>query len=1739
MNPIKQSDKTTSANTQIQLPNSANPTTAIIPKTAGYVKTIFSKLGQGVYNGLYHITDGVTYYTGLQAGARNVGYYLGYGGLVTVQHAVFTTGSLPAIKEEALERLNTITGCEEFGLFLSNITPFIAENIRPGLLKKIPEKIFKNKFVKDFLDKKESFLADLITTLLAKMMVNIGDCIRKKRATTNDDRPVTPVDIIAYLMETTALALKNVQSELAKSDAIPDQIARKAALKKAIAPAIKEILALVLPKGIEEILLRLVIRGKAWTYLEKEVLPDYLIAFAGYMRGFESITHVENWQNDPANAFLARAGKEISTVITKWGSGLVADPQIAYAISDRIVGHTIPGHSEVQIQLKMWLTEQIKLIGASYNPAINVFWNYLGGSVEALIANGAMSLSKTDPTNTLVREGDEALIVIFLNLMHAIHCFVVSKEKAITESYSKLMRAGKKPEEDSNYIQHFVPLSMAFQQMMGISSKKGQMPAYLENLIQSTFNTHLPAFLAKHYRKHLHLLSDAYEAMKEVLSTNKQKINSPLVLLDELPGAQGLAVKSRQLGLYVKNDLKSRIPQPGQLAEMAATGVAEAAPHLKEALRSMTIQCLLGTDTKVLPITQDDQLTRQVFDLKEWIRNWVKDHAETFATTHDSRVVNLWHFIQTGVGNILAHVVMGHADNGVPAQLIPSVIADKLITHFDHFFNRFGNAIFRRYRELKALNIQPDTDAEFVTFFKPLCDDLLALTGLGGEAISDKSSLPVSKLIDFTLRWFASEKAPKLLASLYSENLTPFELIDEYENRLKKLLEMENEQFIQIDNIIDLISQKTAKILHKSFHQQIAKKIDNGTLPKNSDAILTPNTYLQIIIKSLLIEAFTNNCEQQRKLGPISLSNLLKSWSALIVEHRKRYLWHMQTAASMDNPEDRQMALRQTFYPLAKMLLNSLRSPTSAKTTGFPVHMPFADLLEQKGVWETIEKEVLPDLLGSMYMDTSAFTRLAKDNRLELGKRMETPHLPESCHAFAEWVSEFLPPFLYMKRLDLSESIYSVIKNALNTSGNPQGLSVAAYLERNEAVLKKQICQDLFSNLKRGSPLLPLAQPAIKEHVEAILLNSCNKITKHIDDLENPKGEHYQHNFLLNTGIRMLNTIKDHFHSLNATAKEIGKSALHHLSYDEALKGLDKRKQLHLGIVKKDKWNEAVTARSSINEALATLRKERKLLAKLNPKHDKRKIARCKKAIQTAKDKLKQAKQIESIHRAEFFKPLANEIMHLSGIDSADDLPFPSPLKEQLWDQIHKELMPNIFASAFEAMMEPSKRNTMLINSLHALNETWDTLDAEDEMQMQLRYASEASEKLESALLVTEKTAHPADQRMQKIQIENAFNALDQAVKAIERWERHAQNETIKNHFITIQDGLQRVNEALSIIFPVNPTKPVAPSKGIAATLEMQQSLAQAYEMARTGLVSIKHTLTVIPQLTATVDKEREEDETQAALNKACGELVLELAGVLGKSVIKTAFKFKRVQTMTAEKIGRALRRQLAKKWTLLQMIDKGASTGMPNLFKGSQWNKDGKFVRTGQPNDVDFAETDEELEHQELERIEYTEKTYKEVRSKMIASARRLVVDNINGYLKAPFLWLKTIWDAAVNKVFGKYSSDVREFFSWIGRITMLRFIELGLAFIGKHIAEAFWYFPEIYLGAKADHLLQSLQHDIHDNLLYRLSDELIASLKGQPTDMQAVLNPLLAAAQQHDDQELSEVAAYRKKWKAKAMEG
>jgi hypothetical protein len=937
--------------------------------------------------------------------------------------------------------------------------------------------------------------------------------------------------------------------------------------------------------------------------------------------------------------------------------------------------------------------------------------------------------------------------------------------------------------------------------------------------------------------------------------------------------------------------------------------------------------------------------------------SWLSEQIRSFNDSNNPHVLSVWQFLGEStkqlVARMLCHMVQGAEQNNV---LFTAV--NRLLSVVIDFEEKQGKILEERYLTLQQNGQDPVKDKDFLQLFQPLCDELLQL--LGFDQQNQKLSLP--PLLTKLMKMLIKDHGPKLVASYYRDFLLKQPAGVDYQQHLQEVLKLNTnsqdaeEVAAQVENLCGFFGEKISKSVQNLLHSKWSSELPALKLP-HTNTIWT--NYIQKGIETLLFKFLVNYIEStlnalsadKRGESPPSAMLLKDMIVRLIDVFDKRLPGHAEVAKAqaIADPYLRQEALRKAYAPLAEKLSDEILSE-------IPIAAPFQELF-----WNKIKGTFLPDLLVELCRDISLWPDESENYRNQMKIKTGTTYLPESCRVLAKWISDFLPAYLAAESDSLAELLYNTTENYLANTDSQKGKSVDEYLRKNALAIKEMLSKNILGFAKEDAESVIHVWPFTKEYLETSLLNFFNRLGDQISSIEIPGSQNYQKDFLVTTGSKLLRIVEQYFRRINEITQKESKSYAYQVEQEKMVTGFGEL--LHRGMsYDKDTIEE-------LKRAKETILSEKKKIAKLRKPEQ---IEACREKIKAARKEIKDIKEKRNQWRIDnFFKPFTQVLMQFADLSSAECLPFPSPIREQLWELIKSQLLPNVLFKISELLLKPSSLNLMMTTALKDLTQVLDALPENNQEQ---------------------------------------------------------------------QNDIQ-------------------------------------------------------------------EDDAQRELNKVCGELVLQLANLIPKSVIKTIFKIDKVQVSTAEMIGRSVRRQLGKKWALLGMMDK-AMSALPQSLHSGTWDgepahavfKPYKIVidangkKKQEPVDLAFRffEPEDELVQELYEEV--AEKNIaKETKKMMVLATHKAFAITIKEFFLAPLRLFQNLWNQVVDKVFGKYSQDVRNFFEFIGCKTILKFIGTIFEVVSLPIRVIFWACMDFYIGWRANHVQKSMTIEMTENLMYHLLDELL----------------------------------------------
>lgn len=1014
-------------------------------------------------------------------------------------------------------------------------------------------------------------------------------------------------------------------------------------------------------------------------------VPELAIGYASMVGQLGGISRMEELQQEPSSDLSLKLVEGTTASLTKLASGILTDDELRESISERLAA--LP--KTLSPETKQMLTDALVSFLSGEDPqdakmiegVITLFRN----SIEALASHTLYNLNRTlDPDN----KGGGAAIRRLLELIKDTY---MEQHPLIQETYRKLLDQNVVPETSDEYIQQFYPMVARLEEISGISSLLELFPIRHRLKLDAIIHKLLGEFLAKNYQT-------------EIAPLVNYLLNIPLQTKEP-----------EELNPFTDKLAEFAEEQKPALAKTIAKALVKKLPELENRLDTILRSELSGKKAGVAPEPEparegpsQDVIPPGYEELAAWMESWTLSQLTALESSNDPIIANIWQTINLMIDDILGFLLVGKgaASTNLPLNIKLSDYADVII----QFIEKSGDTLLQHYLTLLSEGKVPEETEEFVDRFLPLCKTLTEKLMLSEE------NSPLPKFIREAAAKYFNREVPLLLAKQYKQTIAPFAAMQQNREQLISLLGYKDEDKIpegvaQLENILEIVADKIIGSVEASLFEIVEKRIGFNlgllSLPKVKQL---RDVYVKKVVKAFLMELFVNYIKNVDANGQpvreLPLSDILKNLALLLQKHLSENPAAFFEAASIPDENQRKEALRKAFAPMAKELIDQFRSPEAAAVQEPPVTLPFAYAI--KGLWNDVEIEILPDVLASMFLDTTSLTVKKEELQQEIEEISGTSHIPEACRVIGHWVADFLPPFLFRERKDVVQTLYEAVSKVISKTGHANAEQVTAYLLEHGEEFKERICEDLFSFFPPDGEVAKIGGPLTKEYIETLMLKALKAVAEKVQQKEEAQAK--QGDFLLSIAIRLMTIIHTHFASLNrvATQKGVSTFTVEHQDYLDALGST-----LHHGVPHSE---AAEMANRTIRECRKILKDNRERLETLT---DPAKRAKCEDAIKDAHERLSKAKEVLNLERLPYFTEFSKTILDLTGIKGPDDLPFPSPLKEELWALFEQDLLPMVFRELLGSMLEPKNINAMIIAGLEIFDEALDRVPDPEEQPYQ------------------------------------------------------------------------------------------------------------------------------------------------------------------------------------------------------------------------------------------------------------------------------------------------------------------------------------------------------------------------------------------------------------------------------------
>lgn len=531
-------------------------------------------------------------------------------------------------------------------------------------------------------------------------------------------------------------------------------------------------------------------------------------------------------------------------------------------------------------------------------------------------------------------------------------------------------------------------------------------------------------------------------------------------------------------------------------------------------------------------------------------------------------------------------------------------------------------------------------------------------------------------------------------------------------SRILNYLQEDAEEIVNVINscLAEKLTPEAAALMREGFHE-----LAEESCPSVKSAFDYMEELLSGGLFKLLVKIGKVQVGKSKKVtNEEMMSAILLQIFEIIEGHKEKIAvrmekWHLLPEESEEDKNLRQMILRKIFKDVAKDLLGLIGANPLKD-----IVPPFLENSLEKALCE----KLLPDLLGKMYCEATVLERKKKFNEKLLQSLFKNPDNPQkgskvpqqAMSAFAQYAAQAAPSYLALNSGATAKTVLDSLSKHLAEAG-PAGRQAAAYLAGNKRIgpmLERNIHLLAMSKEQLGS-----TWDSVQEFVESILLQALGNLSGEITLLENGKSQ-----LLQSTILQLLQLVAIHVEQLDHVRKAHKKTYTYEVEPVDLLKGLAGQSVSPSDNPAFEKqYLEAKEELDKAQKELQKLKDSRLSLVKQFKSHLgeflganfrrslKAKMEEIERSLGPAYAKRAEKQKIfDAVRKKRCFLPIAKDLLNLMNFKSADDLPFPSALKKQLWDLLRHEILPEALQSVYDTLLDKNVLDSMLISALQSLD---------------------------------------------------------------------------------------------------------------------------------------------------------------------------------------------------------------------------------------------------------------------------------------------------------------------------------------------------------------------------------------------------------------------------------------------------
>jgi len=878
--------------------------------------------------------------------------------------------------------------------------------------------------------------------------------------------------------------------------------------------------------------------------------------------------------------------------------------------------------------------------------------------LPALLANILKHIWDQNLNNKLPSDANVTIadIMVFI-------CEIINKHKfQISQKIEQIERMPSGKKREKFISKSFTPLTNELLDIMlpnGLKSLPlNQMP-FLSEAVWSHIKRHL--IPQKFYEIYCQFKPVNCTTQKEAMVKRKQ--GTTLILLS-------------QMAVEKVADLLPASLAENEIKDMGIGENVNESPFISFILKNFN-SCLEGSES-----------------MKKWLAVWLSKELIRIGKCNHPNLKLLWNFLSSHLEPLLIHIFVNLSN--IPFSVgdlkeqtpdVTGVILIRLLSLGSKFFNTNREKIKKRLMELKLAKKKIKNDKELLGIFELFATDLLCfansdfpLPNSVKQTILDQFKLLMPQILLEQYHGIIHAKidntnvSKKLRSLLFDpKNLSDASIALKVVSALhaceeSPMLNMFKEFYLKLwkesgtDRIAltveamikHLASQSVHSImLHFGVAQQLILQ------PKNNMFMHNINEWMQSFVENIFLEALVHigtNIEEKAQ-PPKNVHPKCLFFVNVIIQVNN--LWSQNLIGigkSLEklreihkDPEAYQTAAYRLFDGLATDFCNFFGiNPFK--------HLPLDEIPAgesiKESLWESVRSSILPAAAYKGYLEIIDWQVNLQNAYEELYKSYHSSHPKWACKVLSKYSTDFIRYYLRYCNEDAAELLLEAIKTNMLLTNNAQSQLINDTLSDLQVETEQLISENLKSLVDNEDPSFDAIWHELTNYAEASMAKFMAKLSNTIHEIEGNNPE-----LLVDIAIQILKETADHFSTIARVTDEAEVDESYKVPLEAIFTAFGHN--LHDGIP-------------------------------LNP---------------TDSNEEKDLARLEGC-----FIPLTAKLLKLANL-TIKDFPIPSQLQQQLGLLTVHQMLPFAFMRAFQKILEPQVRNSVMLSFLQTLYTALNTVE--------------------------------------------------------------------------------------------------------------------------------------------------------------------------------------------------------------------------------------------------------------------------------------------------------------------------------------------------------------------------------------------------------------------------------------------